>query len=188
MSLSADAEDWVGVLAGDGQAFGRVFDRHREAVRRCAHRLVTSPGDAEDVLAVVFLEAWRRREAVRFVDGSILPWLLVTTTHAAQNLRRGARRYRALLDRLPPPEAAPDHADRFDTGAATAALRRLPRADQEVLALCVLEELSEREAAAALRVRPGTVKSRLFRAKARLLRAMGTDRVPPFAEEASHGL
>jgi RNA polymerase sigma factor (sigma-70 family) len=187
MSLSADADDWVGVLAGDGQSFGRVFDRHRDAVRRSARRLATSPVDAEDVLAIAFFEAWRRREAVRLVDGSILPWLLVTATHAAQNLRRSTRRYRALLDRLPAPEVAPDHADLLDAGAATAALRRLSTADQEVLALCVLEDFSEREAAAVLRVRPGTVKSRLFRAKARLARALDTGTYS-LAEEATHGL
>jgi RNA polymerase sigma factor (sigma-70 family) len=172
MGLSADAEDWVGVLGGNGSAFGRVFDRHHDAVRRSAHRLVPSPADAEDVLAIVFFEAWRRRESVRLVDGSIRPWLLVTATRAAQNARRRARRYRALLDRLPPPESSPDPVD-AGADAAMAVFRRLPRADQDVLALCELADLSEREAAAVLRLRPGTVTSRLARARARLARGAG---------------
>ncbi|WP_396133584.1 RNA polymerase sigma factor [Arthrobacter sp. 1088] len=44
--------------------------------------------DAEDATAAAFLELWRRREGVRLVDGSILPWLLVTTTNTARNLQR----------------------------------------------------------------------------------------------------
>jgi RNA polymerase sigma factor (sigma-70 family) len=48
------------------------------------------------------------------------------------------------------------------------ALRTLSVTDQQVLTLCVIEGLSEREAAATMGVAPGTVKSRLHRAKARL--------------------
>ena len=188
MSTFDDADDWDAVLAGDGEAFGRVFDRHRDAVRRSVRRLVAQEADAEDVLAVVFLEAWRRRAAVRLVDDSVRPWLLVTALHAAQNVRRSARRYRALLDRLPPVEDAPDHADLIDDGRVSGAFRRLSPADQRILTLCVLEDLSERQASEALDVPVGTVKSRLSRAKARLARALPGDLSYSPAEEASHGL
>lgn len=49
-------------------------------------RLVASPADAGDVVPIVFLEAWRKRATVRFVDDSLLPWLLVTATNAAGNV------------------------------------------------------------------------------------------------------
>jgi RNA polymerase sigma-70 factor (ECF subfamily) len=52
------------------------------------------------------------------------------------------------------------------------ALATLPRRDQDILTLCVLEELSTAEAAEALGVAPGTVKSRLSRAKSRLAELM----------------
>jgi RNA polymerase sigma factor (sigma-70 family) len=73
-----------------------------------------------------------------------------------------------LLERLPPERTAlePDY-DAADS-QTQAALRTLSLADQRVLTLCVLEGLSEREAADALGVPTGTVKSRLSRAKARL--------------------
>lgn len=83
---------WRRVIVGDGDSFGVIFDRHRSRVRRHAHGLVPNPEDAEDVVAVVFLEAWRRRSRVRFVDGSVLPWLLRTATSIAYNHTRSARR------------------------------------------------------------------------------------------------
>ncbi|MDH6181958.1 RNA polymerase sigma factor (sigma-70 family) [Microbacteriaceae bacterium SG_E_30_P1] len=169
----SDEEDWSAAVAGDGEAFGRIYDRHRDRVTRHSLRLVPTPADADDVVAITFMESWRRRDQVRFVDNSVLPWLLVTATNAARNLSRSARRYHALLARLPATEPAPDHAERFDDNDAIAALRTLSAADQRVVALCVLEGLSEREAAAALGVPPGTVKSRLSRAKRRL-----AERVP----------
>jgi RNA polymerase sigma-70 factor (ECF subfamily) len=52
--------------------------------------------------------------------------------------------------------------------AALRLLRRLPRADQDVLALCVWEELTYEQAATALSVPVGTVRSRLSRARARM--------------------
>lgn len=155
-------------LEGDGEAFGRVFDRHRHRVRRHCMRLVPADTDAADSVAIVFLETWRNRARVRLVDGSLLPWLLVTATNVARNQTRAARRYRAALDRLPPPENVPDHAERDEDGDAVRALRRLGRNDQEIITLSILEGYSEREIADALGIAPGTVKSRLSRARARL--------------------
>jgi RNA polymerase sigma factor (sigma-70 family) len=168
VETTSDAADWSAAVAGDGEAFGRIFDRHRARVRRHSARLVDTDADAEDVVAVTFFEAWRRRSAVRITDGSVLPWLLVTATNVSHNARRSARRYRAMLHQLPPARHAPDIAERFDGGEATLALRRLSLADRQVLVLCVLEGFSEREAAAALSIATGTVKSRLSRARARL--------------------
>lgn len=163
-----DADDWGAARGGDGEAYGRIFDRHRERVRRHAHRLVPVPADADDVVAVVFLETWRRRDAARLVDGSLLPWLLVTATNAARNITRSAHRHRRLLAALPPSVDAPDPADGFDDGPVSRAFRGLSLADRQVITLCVLEGYGEAEAAAVLGVARGTVKSRLSRAKRRL--------------------
>lgn len=166
--ITGDRAEWALSASGDGQAFGRVFDRHAPRLRRHAMGLVPTPADADDVVAVVFLEAWRRRDHVRFVDDSLLPWLLVTATNTAHNLTRSARRHRRFLSRFPVDDPAPDPADRYTDGDAVAAMRGLALPDQRVLTLCVIEGLSEREAAAVLGVAPGTVKSRLHRAKTRL--------------------
>ncbi|WP_374009367.1 RNA polymerase sigma factor [Leifsonia sp. LS-T14] len=166
----------VRVREGDADAFGALFDLHHDRVFRQALRLTSSIHDAEDVTAVVFLEAWRRRDSMRVVNDSVIGWLLVMTNFVFRNFARSSRRYREGLQQLPPPEHAPDHAgaidDRIDRDSRRSALRTalatLPRRDQDILTLCVLEELSTADAAAALGIAPGTVKSRLSRAKARL--------------------
>lgn len=168
MHVEVDAEDWAMVLDGDGEAFGRIFDRRKQQVRRQARRVLDRQADVEDAVAIVFLEAWRKRSSVRVVDGSLQPWLLVTTMHVARNIRRGRSRYDGLLARLPAPSATPDPAATLDDRGVLDAMRTLALVDQQVLTLCVLEGWSERDAAAALAVAPGTVKSRLHRAKQRL--------------------
>jgi RNA polymerase sigma-70 factor (ECF subfamily) len=96
----------------------------------------------------------------------MLPWLLITATNVARNLRRSASRYRQLLDGLPVGSHLTDEG--VVDEEATAALRSLSLSDQRVITLCVLEDYSEADAASVLGVPRGTVKSRLSRAKRRL--------------------
>ena len=172
MKHESDADEWAAAVAGDGEAFGRIFDRHRDRVWRHGLRLAPTTSDADDLVAITFFEAWRNRERVRVVEGSVLPWLLVTATNVGRNLRRSAGRYTALLERLPPAEHAADPADSVAEHDTAAQLARLALADRQVLTLCVIEGYSERDAAAALGVAPGTVKSRLSRARRRLASAV----------------
>lgn len=179
---------WSAARGGDGPAFASLFDRHRDRVFGHALRLVREPHDAEDVTAVVFLEAWRKRESVRVVDGSIIGWLLVTTNFAVRNHTRSARRYRSALTKLPVPTPQDDHAPAVDEAldahgrdqAVRDAFSRLSKRDQDVITLCVLEELTTAQAAQALGVPEGTVKSRLSRARARL-----TELASPLATDST---
>lgn len=167
---------WRLVVNGDGEAFGMVFDRHRDKVLRHALKIVGSTHAAEDVAAMVFYEAWRRREYVRPVKGSIIAWLLVTANNTIRNELRQRRRYRNLLNRLPPPANSPDIAETladedqqvFEAARLKLAFAKLRPTDRDVLTLCVVEDMSLRDAATALNVPEGTVKSRLNRAKTRL--------------------
>ena len=112
-SSEDEATAWAAVLDSDSDAFVAIFDKHRDRVYRHALRITENVHDAEDVTAGAFLELWRRQKAVRVVDGSVLPWLLVTTTNLARNLARSLRRYRSILaaptsdpwapEQLPPP-------------------------------------------------------------------------------------
>lgn len=166
--MSDDELYWEQASAGDGDAFGVIFDRHRARLYRHSRGLAPTFSDADDVVALTFLEAWKKRDAVRFVDGSMLPWLLRTATFTANNLTRATRRYRATLNRLPVDGHHPDHAEAVGDGDALTALRQLSTLDQQVITLCVLEGLTIEESARVLGVRVGTIKSRLSRAKARL--------------------
>ncbi|MGD8166099.1 RNA polymerase sigma factor [Herbiconiux sp. P16] len=171
---------WERARGGDPDAFGSIFDLHQARIFRQARRLTESAVDAEDVTALVFLEAWRKRDSVRVVDGSIIAWLALTANNMARNSARSRNRHRALLAKLHDPglasSSSPDHADevgeRLDrdaaAGVARQALARLPRRDRDVITLCVIQGLTARDAADALGVAPGTVKSRLSRARQRL--------------------
>lgn len=176
-----DESVWARARDGDADAFTAIYDRHYDRVYRHSLRLAPTVHDTEDVAALVFLEAWRRRAHVRIVDGSVLPWLLVTANYVAANAGRSARRHRIAMAKLPVQESVDDATDdvleRIDaTGRdrrLRAAFARLSANDRDVLTLCVVHELPLASAAATLGVPVGTVKSRLSRAKDRLARLTG---------------
>ena len=183
---------WDRARAGDGEAFGEVYDACHRRVYRHALRLLGSPHDAEDALAATFLELWRRRDDVRVVDGSVLPWLLVTATNTARNLARSRRRYRALLARLPAPVHSPDVADhlldeRLDgtSPGLLAALSTLNATDRGLIALVALEGWPIGEAAVVVGITPGAARTRLGRARARL-RAQLPEPTPPVTTTLVH--
>lgn len=204
MGEMSDRELWSRASAGDADAFAGVFDRHREPVRAYCARRSGSLDAADDLVSVVFLEAWRRRADVELVHDSVLPWLYGVAARTLQRRSRTTLRHRRLLERL----GSQASGDRASTGAdpvdvdhadgvaaridderhleqLTAALSRLGRIDREVLLLCLWQELDHASAAVALQVPVGTVKSRLSRARARLKRAAGdfeeTATAPPRA-------
>ena len=174
-----DADDearlWSLARGGDAQAFAAVFDLHRDRVFRHALRLLGSWPDAEDVAASAFLELFRRRGDVRLVNGSVLPWLLVTAANLARNFSRARRRYHEFLERLPHTgEAASADAGMsldLDPGLLRA-LRQLPDEDVALLALVALEDFAIADAAAALGISAAAAKTRLHRARQRIRRTL----------------
>jgi RNA polymerase sigma factor (sigma-70 family) len=180
MSMDDSAEGLrARARAGDADAFGEVFDSCAKAVYNHAFRLIGDWSAAEDVMAQTFLEAWRSRERITADGGSLRPWLLGIATNLARGYRRASRRQAAGLLRLGPPPDTPDFADevtgRLDDANRIAALHRslsqLRPDEFEVLALCAWSDLSYAEAAEALGVPVGTVRSRLSRVRAKLLKA-----------------
>ncbi|GIF72283.1 siderophore-interacting protein [Asanoa siamensis] len=167
----------VRVRDGDPDAFRQLFDEHARTVYNHGYRLTGDWSAAEDIVSLTFLEAWRLRGRVDAgVDGSLRPWLLGIATNVARNVRRAARRYDAALARLPRPRSLPDFAEEVSAGLddreritrVRAALAVLRTPEREVLALCVFAGLDYAEAARALDVPVGTVRSRLSRARRRL--------------------
>jgi RNA polymerase sigma factor (sigma-70 family) len=163
---------------GDADAFGAVFDACAKSVYNHAFRLTGDWSAAEEVMAMTFLEAWRSRDRIAPDGGSLKPWLLGIATNVARGQRRAAWRHRTALARVTVSDEFPDFADdvsgRLDDAARIKALHHalasLPRHELEVLALCVWSGLGYAEAAKALNVPVGTVRSRLSRARARLAR------------------
>ena len=173
-----DGELWSRSIAGEGDAFGVLYDRHRDRVFRHAYRLSGNRHDAEDILSAAFLELWRRRSKVRLVEDSVLPWLLVTTTNVARNGRRAAFRYSKLLLSLPRgdvvdlPQSEASYADDVAETNAAVALRSLNPTDMRLVSLVVFEEYSLAAAAAILHITPGAAKTRMHRARRRMRAAI----------------
>jgi RNA polymerase sigma-70 factor (ECF subfamily) len=170
-----DDELWSAAVRGDPDAFGALFLRHRDRVFGHARRIVDIATDAEDVTALVFLEAWRKRSSVRVVDGSLLPWLLVTANYMSLNLVRTRNRRSNLMKQLRPALAEnPEeivierliHDDRQDRFRS--ALGKLSRKDREIVALRVIEEISVEATAKTLGLSISATKTRLSRARQRL--------------------
>ncbi|MFC4508521.1 MULTISPECIES: RNA polymerase sigma factor [Streptomyces] len=166
------------VRAGDRAAFADLYDQNARAVYNHALRLTGNWSDAEEVMSEAFLGAWRTRGTVDPEGGSLTPWLLGIATHKAHNVNRGLRRRLAFLTRSPEPRPVEDFANetagRIDDARRLAlihgALRQLGRSDREVIALCVGAGLDYQQAAEALGIPVGTVRSRLSRARTRLAR------------------
>lgn len=169
-----DQELWHRLRGDDADAFGLLFERHGDRILRYVLRRTGEAADAEDLVAVVFLEAWRRRGAVELHQASALPWLYGVAANVVARRHRSRRRHAAALERLALlPPRSPALVERQAEAAAESArvldaIGRLPRREREVLVLSVWEGLSHAEIAVALDTTVGTVKSRLSRARTRL--------------------
>lgn len=184
---------WHRALAGEGAAYALLFRAHEGRVYRRALSIVGDVHGAEDVASAAFFELWRKRRSVRVVEGSVLPWLLVTTVNLARNHLRGSIRYRDLLASLPREEApnaesiALANAETLVLGVRLSeALARVSRADVALLVLTALDGLSTADAATALGMKPGTARMRLSRARERL-KAILADQDPPLAQPTTQG-
>ncbi len=155
--------------AGDDAAYEQIVRAHQEAVFRLAYLFLGSAADAEDAAQEVFIRA--HRALARFDDSRPLrPWLLSITANVARNRRRAIGRYVSVLRRLivPEPSVSAQVESALEAQALWQAVRQLSAADQEVIYLRYFLELSVSEAADAMQVEAGTVKSRLSRALGRL--------------------
>lgn len=176
-----DEDLWHKCIAGDTDAFGVLFDRHADAVFRYCLSRCGSWHDAEELVSITFLEAWRQRKRLRLERDSVLPWLLGVATNANRNRARASKRHAAFLARLPhsdprygEPEA--DHAEaiaiRLDAEVAVRELlditAGLNDGERDVVILCLMNGIGQEEAAITLGIRAGTVKSRLHRARTKL--------------------
>lgn len=172
----SESQEWQEVLNGDGEAFGRIFDFHKQRIFHHALRFTQNRHDAEDVVAAAFLELWRRRKDVRIVEGSVAPWLLITATNIGLNQARGLRRYRNFLSRLPREEPTYESADKLALQNATIdiepdlrkRIKELKAMDQQLLALIAFEDFSLRSAADALGISEQAARSRWQRIRRRL--------------------
>jgi RNA polymerase sigma factor (sigma-70 family) len=183
-SISAQSDDQeliAAAKAGDQRAYGQLLQRHQAVAFRAAYLITGSAADAEDATQDACVKAWLA--LARFRTGApFRPWLVRIAINEARNRRRGAGRRATLMMRLEHDPARPGHpayppsapsaeaeavaAD--DRARLSSAVGQLREDDQLVIAARYFLGLSEAEAATALGLRRGTVKSRLSRALGRL--------------------
>jgi RNA polymerase sigma-70 factor, ECF subfamily len=162
--------------AGDPDAFGRLFLRHRDRLWAVAIRTLADPEEAADALQDAMISAFRRAGSFRG-DSAVTTWLHRIVVNAClDRLRRKSARPAAggtderTLDHLAVAQAAPDPSSNSDTSLdVQAALRTLPPDQQAALVLVDMLGYSVADAAEILGISQGTVKSRCARGRARLL-------------------
>jgi RNA polymerase sigma-70 factor (ECF subfamily) len=175
MSPQGSAPDGEAALiaaaaTGEAPAFARLVQRHQAPVRGFLRRLSGNHADADDLAQETFVTAWTRLASFR-PGASFRAWLCgVAYRKWLARARSEGRRLRREREAEPdmPAAANPDH--RLDAATALAAL---PPEQRAAVALCLAAEFSHAEAAAALDLPLGTVKSHVTRGRAKLLELLG---------------
>ena len=172
--------------AGDTEAFGEVFRRHRDRLWAVALRTTGNREDAADAVQDAFISAMRASVATGAAsaafrgDSAVTTWLHRIVVNAClDRLRRRAVRPTVPLPMHPlpaaeqrgsTPAAYPDVYSELETSLdVTRALAELPVAQRTALVLVDMYGWSVEETARVLDCAPGTVKSRCARGRARLL-------------------
>jgi len=164
-------------IAGDAEAFGQLFRRHRDRLWAVAIRTLGDPEEAADALQDAMISAFRRASGFRG-DSAVTTWLhrIVVNACLDRMRRKAARPATTGADQealdiaavaraaLPDPSAGSDIA--LDVMSA---LRLLPPDQQAALVLVDMLGYPVADAADVLGVSVGTVKSRCSRGRARLL-------------------
>lgn len=167
---------------GDADAYADLVALHQDAATRLAYVITGSADDADDAAQEAFVKAYLALG--RFRPGAAFrPWILRIVANEARNRRTAAGRRARLAIRAGVADDGAGAAVEPEAAALAAVQRErmlaafhdLNPAEQLVIACRYFLELSEAESAAALDCPPGTVKSRLSRALARLRAALAAD-------------
>ena len=166
------------VLAGDNDAFGQLVQEYQTKVYNLALRMCGSQDDAFDLSQEAFFRAWRNLPGFQF-DSSFSTWLFRLTVNICLDWLRAKKRRptvslttindedEELQLNVPDPGMSPEELllAAEDRAELTRALNELPVEYREILTLRAINDMSYTEIAEVLKLREGTVKSRLSRAR-----------------------
>lgn len=174
MDVHEEARLIADARAGDLHAYGRLVDANQAAVRAFLRRLVGNAADAEDLAQEAFTRSWEVLE--RFNGASRLRTFICGVAFQYWRRARRTASRRQAREAAYAQDADADHEPQA-RAAARIALRRamdeLPHDQRAALALCLGQEFTHAEAAEALNLPLGTVKSHVARGRARLQAALG---------------
>lgn len=169
-----DRELMAAHLDGDAEAFGEIVRRHRDRLWAVALRTTGDPDEAADAVQDALVSAFRNASSYRG-DAAVTTWLhrIVVNACLDRARRRKVRPSTPLPDDLADRPDTADPRDRQDEALVSlevqAALATLPADQRAALVLVDVLGHSIDDAATILECPPGTVKSRCFRGRARLL-------------------
>ncbi|MBK7403928.1 MAG: RNA polymerase sigma factor [Phycisphaerales bacterium] len=166
--LSPTAPDLIARAATDDRAFAELYRLHYVGISGYILRRVGDSHLAEDLAAETFLDAWRAIGRYRQTGIPFGHWLLRIATNRVNRWAR--RRREPVVGVTDTAAAAPP--ERGDASHALAALARMAPKHQAVLSLHYVEGLSVEQVARVLECSPGTVKSRLHRARESMRREL----------------
>lgn len=157
--------------AGSADAFGRLVHMHQQALRAFLRRLCGNTADADDLAQETFVFAWEH--IARFEPArSFRPWLFGI---AWRKFRERKRRWLRLIWRESRATEASETIYQSDPGLKLdleRATASLPAEQKAAVLLCLACEFSHAEAAQALALPLGTVKSHVARGREKLIAAL----------------
>ena len=158
---------------GDAEAFAFLVETYETSVYRLALRMCGNAHDAEEVAQEAFVAAWRGLPAFRG-ESKFSSWLYQLTTNAAIDFLRREKRHRAAtpIEDEPEPVSPDTPQQALEESEVRYALQQaldtLTPEHREIFLLRQMRQLSYEEIGWLLGLEPGTVKSRLSRAKKQL--------------------
>ena len=171
---------WLGCRRGDEESFRSLVRHWEQPLFYYLRRLLEREEDAWDTLQEVWLRAFRGIASLRTPD-ALGAWLYRIARNAAMNHLTRVPEWVRLDEESEGSAASTAESGPQDERELTAgysardihlALPRLPGPEREVLTLFFLEGFAVGEIAGVVGVPPGTVKSRMHRAKAQLRRLL----------------
>jgi RNA polymerase sigma-70 factor, ECF subfamily len=176
-------QQWIqSARQGDLDAFNKLILMHQDSLYNWVSYLVHDPDLAEDVTQTVFITAYEKMKSFR--NGSFRSWLFQIAKNRSIDLYRSNQRHPTIS--LNDPISAEDEQDRIEwiqdgtlspveqveaqerANMIQNLLQRLPEEYRTVLVLIDIHEMNYEEAAQALNVPLGTIKSRLVRGRLKL--------------------
>lgn len=157
---------------GSTGAFARLVERHQQPLRAFLRRTSGDWSQADDLAQETFLTAWNRIDQLK-AGASVRAWLCGIAYNKHLSALRSGSRDRAREARYEAERPSAQSEPIESRLALEAALSELPPDQRACVALCLAADFSHAEAAEALVLPLGTVKSHVTRGRARLLQALG---------------
>lgn len=168
-------------LQGEMSAFEELVNRYEKQVYNLCLRMVNNREDAADLTQEAFLKAWRGLQFFK-AEAAFSTWMYRLTTNVCIDFLRSRKRHDSISltvedeehgeQELDVPDEAPLPEEQVLYSAQkeeiSRAMAELDEESRMILTLRVVEDLSYEQIADVLDLKPGTVKSRLARARIKL--------------------